>query len=79
MAEKGHRAIVGNIVDGRHGPYAVATAEGIKGSVTFSLDPSVWKGKKKLELGTEVMLYELTKKRAGWRAGRVRFYEPSDE
>jgi hypothetical protein len=75
------KAIVHEIVvpTGKHGPYAVATAEGLTGSVTFSLDPSVWKESEWPERGMEVLLGKLRKKRAGWRAKEGRFLKPSDE
>ena len=74
------KAVVHKVIrDGTHGPFAVATSEGIDGSVTFSLDPSVWKEKEWPESGMVVSLGKLRKKRAGWRAKEVRFWKPSDE
>jgi len=64
--------------DGRHGPYAVATAEGL-GSITFSLEGSVWNEEDVPEPGEIVLLSKLRKKRAGWRAMFGRRYRPSDE
>lgn len=37
------RAVVQKVVSGGdHGPFAVATSESIDGSITFSLEPTVW-------------------------------------
>lgn len=37
------KAVVQKVFEkGPHGPYAVATAETLSGSVTFSLEPTVW-------------------------------------
>lgn len=66
------------ILGGKHGPYAVASSKEI-GSVTFSLDRSVWQEEDRPEPGTWVMLSQLRKKRAGWRAQHGRFVVPSDE
>ena len=65
--------------EGRHGPYVVATSDQIEGSVTFSLEPTVWKEDEWPEEGTEVLLEKLRKKRAGWRAKEGRFWKLSDE
>lgn len=65
--------------EGRHGPYVVATSDRIEGSVTFSLEPTVWKEDEWPEEGTEVLLENLRKKRAGWRAKKGRFWKLSDE
>lgn len=73
-----HRALVEKVVEGRHGPYAVARVERL-GVVTFSLDQGVWPEKSRPEPGTEVMLTEVIKKRAGWRALHSRFVTPADE
>ena len=76
---EGIMAIVQDIIrDGRHGPYAVATSEGIEGSITFSLKPTVWQEKVVPEPGTLVYLSELQKKKAGWRALHGRFQTSSD-
>jgi hypothetical protein len=63
--------------DGRHGPYAIATVEGL-GSVTFSLEKRVWDEEDKPEPGEIVMLSKLREKRAGWRAMQARYATPSD-
>lgn len=67
------------IMDGEHGPYAVATNESLNGSVTFSLEPTVWKEKDYPEPGSVVYLTKIMKKRAGWRAKEGRYWTPSDE
>ena len=67
------------IEEGQHGPFVVATSDQLKGSVTFSLDPEVWKEEERPENGTIVVLGKLQKKRAGWRAKSGRFLKPSDE
>lgn len=64
--------------DGRHGPYAIATVESL-GSITFSLEGSVWDEEDVPEPGEIVMLSKLRKKRAGWKAMFGRRYRPSDE
>jgi hypothetical protein len=76
-----YRAIVEKIIPkGKHGPYAVARCDGLgTGTVTFSLTPKVWPEKESPEPGMYVVLSEVRKKRAGWRAQNVRFLKPSDE
>ena len=77
MARDTAVGIVQRTVDGKHGPYAVASSESL-GNVTFSLDPTVWLEKDPPERGEEVVLSDLRKKRAGWRAHSARFLRPSD-
>lgn len=78
--EQTYRAIVQKvIVHGPHGPYAVATSDNLEGSVTFSLRPSVWQEKSWPERGTVVVLSDIRRKRAGWRAQLGRFMRPSDK
>lgn len=73
------QAIVQKIIhNGKHGPYAVAKSEEL-GSVTFSLGEDVWREKDLPEPGTFVLLSDLRKKRAGWRANSGRYVKPSDE
>lgn len=67
------------ILNGKHGPYAIATSEFVVESITFSLEPEVWTEKRVPSRGVVVVLSELVKKRAGWRAMRGRFLKPSDE
>ena len=79
MDNKTYTGTVQNIIlDGKHGPYAVASTEEL-GYVTFSLDPKDWKEKRYPEGGSIVVLSEVSKKRAGWRANSGRFFQPSDE
>jgi hypothetical protein len=66
------------IRNGKHGPYAVASADNL-GLITFSLEPPVWEESDWPEGGNIVILSEIRKKRAGWRANRGRFLRPSDE
>lgn len=74
------KAVVQKVIrEGKHGPFAVATSDKLDGSVTFSLEPTVWKEKDWPEEGVIVILEELLKKRAGWRAKKGRFFKPSDE
>lgn len=78
-SNQGYQAVVVKIIRvGKHGPYAVAYTEEI-GSITFSLDGNVWQEKDWPEPGMYVMLSQVRKKRAGWRAYHGRFIEPSDE
>lgn len=67
------------VLEGKHGPYAVTSVEGIEGSVTFSLQPSVWHEKNHPELGTRVVLGDLRMKRAGWKALSARYVTPHDK
>lgn len=64
---------------GQWGPYATATARGVKGTITFSLDGNVWHEHSIPERGSFVMLSELQKKRKGWRAMSARLFSPADE
>ena len=67
------------VLNGKHGPYAVATSEKVDGSITFSLSRSVWQERGVPEQGVYVRLSRLRKKRDGWRAHHGRFLRPSDE
>lgn len=67
------------ILNGKHGPYAIATSEYIVGSITFSLEKGVWNEPCSPERGVVVMLSDLQKKRAGWRALNGRLFKPTDE
>jgi hypothetical protein len=74
---KEYRAMVEKIIlDGKHGPYAVASVEGL-GSVTFSLVLPVWE-EEVPEPGEYVVLSRVRKKPSGWRAHCGRFLQPSD-
>lgn len=76
--DRGYQAVVEKIIPGgKHGPYAVARSDEL-GSITFSLDGDVWQERDWPEPGTCVMLSQVRKKRAGWRAQQGRFIEPSD-
>lgn len=78
-SKKNYRAIVEKIIQGgKHGPYAVARSEEL-GSITFALDGNVWQESDWPDAGTYVMLWDMRKKRSGWRAKHGRFVEPSDE
>lgn len=66
------------VLDGKHGPYAVATAKRL-GTVTFSLLQGVWHEQSHPESGTLVILSDVRLKRAGWRAYSGRFVRPSDQ
>ena len=63
---------------GAHGPYAKARSDSL-GTVTFSLKADVWREAKWPEEGTCVVMTDVNKKRAGWRAGQCRFVRPGDE
>ena len=79
MRKEVHRAIVDRVIlNGKHGPYVVARSEDL-GMCTFSLLPSGWQEQSYPETGTWVVLYDLRKKRAGWRAQHGRYLRPSDE
>lgn len=73
------KAVVRKLVKGRYGPYAVAVVDGLEGSITFSLSADVWQDGKAPEPGSIVILSDLYRKQAGWRARRGRLYRPSDE
>jgi hypothetical protein len=64
------------IHNGRHGPYGVATCEALDGSVTFSR--GVWPEENWPEPG-EVLMFQVRKKQAGWRAVKARYFVKSDE
>lgn len=74
------KAVVQKVVsEGKHGPFVVASSDGLKGSITFSLEPNVWQEEEWPEEGMFVFLGKLRQKRAGWRAKQGRFWKPSDE
>lgn len=80
MVESELRAVVEKIIStGKHGPFAIATSKEIKGSITFSLEPTVWREKDWPEEGAVVFLTKLRMKRAGWRAKFGRYWLLSDE
>jgi hypothetical protein len=73
------KAVVGTIRKGHKGSFAIATAEGIEGSVTFSLKKGVWKEKGHPKKGDSIFLSDLRQTNSGWRALSARFWKPSDE
>ncbi len=78
MDDKSYIATVQKtFASGRHGPYAKASSE--IGTITFSQEPPVWKEERKPEEGDTVVLSDVRKKRAGWRAESGRFFRPFDE
>ncbi len=75
-----YRAVVQQVIrEGKHGPYAVASSDQINGSITFSLDPIVWKESEYPRSGYEVILGDVRNKRAGWRAHSARSVRPTDQ
>jgi len=74
------KAVVQKVIkEGKHGPFVVAQAKEIAGSVTFSLEPTVWQESEWPQVGEVVFLEKLRQKRAGWRAKKARFFRPCDE
>lgn len=79
------RAVVQAVAEGKHGPYAIVEVEGLgqtpspfDGSLTFSISEGVWSENVWPSAGEVVVLSQLRKKRAGWRAMKARFLKPSD-
>ena len=66
------------VASGRHGSYAIIRDK-VLGCITFSLSAPVWNEPEQPEEGTFVVLSQVRKRRAGWRAMRGRFMIPSDE
>ena len=62
---------------GRHGPYAVAACEEIEALITFALSDDVWHEKRLPEKGDVVLLSDVRRRPAGWRAHEGRFLRPS--
>jgi hypothetical protein len=62
-----------------HQPYAVAVAQGISGTVTFSLRRDVWLEESSPMAENRVVLDDLRKNDHGWRAYKARFMRPEDE
>jgi hypothetical protein len=74
-----YRGVVQSVInDGKHGSYAVAKSDLIEGSITFSLEPEVWTEEAMPREGFEVILGDVRRKRAGWRAYSARFVRPTD-
>jgi hypothetical protein len=71
--------------NGKHGPYFEARPKDLKilkrlGRITASLeDKKVWLEVDWPEEGLEVLLWDLRKKKAGWRAYKARFLRPEDD
>jgi len=77
-ASEKYQVVVQKVVpEGRHGPYAVVLIDPL-GSVTFSLDATVWQEEEWPKPGEYVVLSQLRRKRAGWRANHARFQQPGD-
>lgn len=77
--KKEYLAVVDKIINnGKHGPYAVARCDQFE-SITFSLDQKVWQEENWPEPGTCVILSQVIKKRAGWRANHGRLVSPEDQ
>lgn len=73
-------AIVGSVItDGPHGPFAFASSKEIDGSVTFSLSGNAWEEDELPTPGDRVVLENIKNRRAGWRAGKARFFGPQDQ
>lgn len=72
-------ARVQKILPGRHGPYVFARSAEIRGSITFSLNPQVWQESSQPTEGEIVVLSDLRRKDAGWRAHCARFMRPGDQ
>ena len=73
-------AIVGSVIPGGpHGPFAFASSESVEGSITFSLKGTIWTEDEFPIPGDQVILESLRKRRAGWRAGKARFFSPPDQ
>jgi hypothetical protein len=80
MTEKSISAVIQKVIkEGKRGGYVVATSQKIKGSITFSLGGDVWQEETLPEVGVLVVLSDLRRKRAGWRAFKARFFRPADE
>jgi len=73
-----YKAVVQQTKDGHRGRFAIAITDDIEGSITFSLEKSVWEEDDEPEPGTLVVLSGLIRKQAGWRARRARFLTPDD-
>lgn len=71
---------VTSVKKGKQGMYAIAVCDTVAGSVTFSLNASVWQEKKRrVRIGDKVVLKNLRRSSAGWRAMSVRLMRPEDE
>ncbi len=78
-SNESYEAMVEKVIpEGPHGPYGVARSEKLDGSITFSLNKPVWQEIYPPDSGTIVILSQIRKKRAGWRANYARFVTPDD-
>lgn len=79
MEEESYLAVVQGVYPkGKHGPYAVASSKFL-GPITFALEQKVWIESSWPEPGTFVVLSQIIRKSAGWRAQKGRFMRPFDE
>lgn len=76
---KSYTGTVTSIKTGKRGSYAIAVCDDVSGSITFSLNPRVWREKRRLHIGDMVTMTNVSKVRHGWRAASVRLVRPSDE
>jgi len=80
MTESAVKATVQKVfLNATGGPYVTAKAKGIRGSITFSLLEDVWQEHTVPQQGMIVVLSELHKRSAGWRAMSARLLTPADE
>ncbi len=73
------QAVVQAVHTGHRGRFAAATATGVYGSVTFSLEHPVWTEGVDPEPGEIVILDDLRRKQSGWRAHSARYMRLEDE
>ena len=66
-------ASVKKVVKDTGKPYAVTTAKGYRGSITFSLSSDVWEEEDHPKEGAEVVLTNIQPTGRGWRAYRAHF------
>jgi hypothetical protein len=79
-ADEKYLAVVRDIIEnGQYGAYGVAVSAQIRGTITFSLSPEVWQNKVKPQPGFEILVWDIVKKPAGWRALQARLFKPSDD
>ena len=64
--------------NGPKGPYFVAVAKGIQGSVTCSYGPDAWRESREPKPGDVVILSDVTKVGDGLRASSGRLWRLSD-
>lgn len=68
-----HAFVTGVDQNGQHGPFAYAHCNEQNVDITFMLSADVWQGNSIPEIGDEVILWDLKKRHAGWRALGARF------